>query len=138
MNLHLALKPSKYCAAWLIMIHLGAAICVLLTPIPLTIKTIGALFCAYLAWHTCRQYAFLSAPKAIVACTLLHDKIWQLKNRSGEEFLAELRGDTWRSTSIVLLNFKIQDSRRRMSVILFKDALEPTALRHLGVYLTIQ
>lgn len=136
MSLHLNLQNSSQLATSLAVIYGGAVLCLMLSNAAIWLKIVGVILCAFSAYCTVKKYALLSHPKATVACTMLTDGRWQLKNRQGEEQTVCLLGDSWQSRWMLILNFQQIQSKKRISVILCNDAVEEFLGRSLRVYLT--
>jgi len=137
MSLTLSLQPSRQLFGYLILIHTGAVLCLTLSAAPWWLKVAGVGICLFSVWYSIRKYALLSHPQAIVQCTALEDNLWLLTDRQGKQQTACLLGDSWRSRYMLILNFKFEQSGKRLSVILPSDMLDPPALRRLRVYLTV-
>lgn len=131
------LRPSLHLTACLLILHIGAFFCLIFSNTTLWLKIITAAICLYSAWYTMYKYALLSYPKTIIKCVILNDGQWQLINNKGEKYKAFLLGDSWRSRWLLILNFKLVHSKKRVSILLCNDMLEQTIMRRLRVYLNL-
>lgn len=63
---------------------------------------------------------------------------WGLQNRRGEISWAILRGDSYISRFLLILNFKIEGKRGNHVLVLLPDALDKSAFRQLRAFLLLQ
>ncbi|OGT21504.1 MAG: hypothetical protein A3C55_01335 [Gammaproteobacteria bacterium RIFCSPHIGHO2_02_FULL_42_13] len=131
-QLRLTPTPSKILFLLFSLLHLLALIVIGLLTIAWTIKIGLSILCVISAYYLCWRVTFMHAKSAIIACYLV-DESWFVENRAGKSFEADLLGETFVSTVVIVLNFKVQNKRR--SLILMPDSLPKDVFRRLKVYL---
>jgi hypothetical protein len=125
-------KPSKWLFRLLLAVHGLAFLAVCFSAINIAGKGIVflALFisCYYLCWLKILQQRVGS----IVRCVCVNEQ-WVLLDCEGNEYQAELLGDSLVTTILIILNFRVVNSRRRKSLVLFWDSLDRDTFRRLRV-----
>ncbi len=135
--LYLELRPSRIFAALLLVIHGGAAGCVLIVPLPWPVRVLLVGIILFSLRYTISRWALLRHNKAVTA--LLWDDLgeWKLFSRDGKEMAVRLEPDSFVSPWWVVLNFSAIDASGRYSTVLFPDSLDGESFRRLRVRLRI-
>lgn len=125
------LKPSYLLAIFLLFTHLGALIALISLSLPwFTVLAISILAVISLI-HNIRHYALRLNAKAIVKVWLKNNDEWLLQDRQGNVLTARLMQNSYRSLYLVILNFKILESKKKISVIILPDSLTHNEFRQL-------
>ncbi|MEK6731413.1 MAG: protein YgfX [Pseudomonadota bacterium] len=133
-QLRLTPKPSKILFLFFSLLHILVLIVIGLLTIAWPIKIGLSILCVISAYYLCWRVTFMRAKNAIIACYLV-DESWFVENRAGKSFEADLLGETFASIIVIVLNFKIQKTGKRRSLILMPDSLHKDVFRRLKVYL---
>jgi len=130
--LHLELTASPMLAILLLALHLIAiSSLVIITPfigfgwfllIPVFI---------YSAFYYFKKYILLSSNSSVVSVSQSTDGDWSLILGDQSECYVDLCDDSYVHPLLVILNFKVEGSYRRISLPLFKDALGAETHRQL-------
>lgn len=137
MPLRFNLNPSHRLAAFFLLIYAGALLSLVLSNAPWWLKISAVFLVVFHGYYTIRKYALLMHPKAIVQCALVEDDLWLLIDRAGEEKRVRLLGDSWQSRYMLILNFRLTEKRKRISIVLISDMLDAAMMRRLRVYLNL-
>ncbi len=130
----LILRVSRQWCAVLIVLYLGALVCVLLSMAPGVVKLAVALLCLFCLIINLR-YSTLQAAAAVVSLWVTEDGLWHLQNRAGKVTEVELRGDSLVSRFLVVLNFKAGNKIRNIPVIVCSDSMDACSFRRFKQYL---
>ena len=146
--LHIDLTPSRQLLILLITIHGGAAVLVLLFEVAWTIKfaLLATVFASIViqlhknGWiHGAMLGRGLSLRwQSISRLTWQSDNDWQLLTAGGQEVLVQLLPTSTCQPGFVALNFRADNDRwldRRVSVVIFADAIDQEVFRQLRVRL---
>lgn len=114
-------------------VFLGAIVCVLCLPWWWSVKIILSIAIACGLMLFLRLYIYRGAQKAIVKIRLDSKGDWLLTDNKQNKIKVTLRGDSICSLYLVLLNFKVIDSRKKISVIILPDALSNENFRQLRI-----
>lgn len=128
------LARSRLLLSWLLVIHLFAAGCAAMLPLgPEWTALLLAAVAGSLGWQLWSRVAS-RAPWSIreVACS---DRGWHLQRADGRRRPARLLGDTWVSTGLVVLRFRV--GRWPRSLVLSADAVGADPLRRLRARLRL-
>ena len=133
--LYLELRPSWIFAAVLLVVHGGAAGCVLIVPLSWPVRVLLVGIILFSLQYTVSRWALLRHNKAVTA--LLWDELgeWKLFFREREEMAVRLEPDSFVSPRWVVLNFSAIDAPGRYSTVLFPDSLDRERFRRLRVRL---
>ena len=131
----LDIRPSRYLALFLLLLHGGALLVVmnLLVPLPVQLSLVGVCVLSFI--YNLRLHALRLSPQAIIRLWQQEDGQWQLMNRQGQTFSGTLLGDSYLAQHILVLNFKIPHKRFITPLVLFSDALASKEFRRLRVHL---
>jgi hypothetical protein len=133
-KINLEIRTSFWLLLLLIGLHLGAAIAVIVSTVsyfkPLFICMIFVSLLVNL-----RKFVWLVSQIAIVSIRELPDGDWQLIDRKGFHRQAKLRGNSLRTTFLIILNFAVPGKRLGLSVPIFVDAIGADQFRRLSVHL---
>lgn len=131
-----ALQPSRILLVWGIFIHVLVGLLVLLAPTEVLLKiVIGLLIIASFLRFLFNNYrdegrcGFRS-----IRCS--GDKSWTLVAQDGAEIKARLTGD-YECSLVVILYLRLEGSRRRCSVLIFRDAVDEQTFRTLRAALRL-
>jgi len=135
--LHLKIQPSRSLAVVLILLHITAALSVLVSIelkyylfwFPFSI-TIVISFYYYL-----KKYILLNSPNSVISVMQTRQADWSLRLYNGDNIEAELCDDSYKHPMLVILNFKTKQGR--YNVPLFPDALALDLHRLLRCRLTL-
>lgn len=134
----LVLEPqrSRWMVAWLVVAHLLASLALFLPlEIPATARAALLLAVAVSLAHS--LYRRVAPPAAAIASlTLLPSGDWWLSDRTGAQWRARLRTDSYVARWLVVLRFS-GEGRRNCSVVLFPDSLADTQARRLRARLRL-
>lgn len=130
-------RTSKGLAILYSGVYLGAVVILLFMPISVWLKFLGCLFCLADFIRILRLYVLRISGKAIVRITSTPAGEWVLQQRQGTEISAKLLGDSFISTYLIILNFRHLSARRRFSVLITRDNVNPDCFRQLSVHLRI-
>lgn len=131
--LHLRLWPSWRLAGVLSIAHGGAAICLLITPLPSWMIWFAILAVACHLLYALCHHAFRCTRSAITELTLTDSAQIQLLTRAGQPIDAVLLGG-YSQPMLKVLRLRLGRWQRR-SVVVLPDMLEPDRLRELRVRL---
>ncbi len=115
-------------------LHVLALIVIYLLTVAWPIKAGLSILCLISAYYLCWHVAFMRSKNAIIACYVV-DEFWVIETRAGKSFEVELLGETFVSAVLIVLNFKIQKTGKRRSLILMPDSLSKDIFRRIRVYL---
>ncbi|NOX75942.1 MAG: hypothetical protein GXP17_04880 [Gammaproteobacteria bacterium] len=124
-------EPSRVLMLILLVSHLGGA--ALLWPLDLS-AAVKALLVALLLMSLIASWP-RRGKGGLQRLTWQADGDWLLQAHGGDDIEATLLPGSYRHPWLVVLNFQLEGSRRRRSVVLFADALEPEMHRKLRVRL---
>lgn len=131
----LALKSSYVLLTALSIAHAGAIAILWWLPFAWWFVAVATMVCLVSFIYTLRLHALRNSNKAIVQVQTQADGKWLLQDKQGHTYTAELRGNSIRTTLLVLLNFVLPNSRTVLSVLILPDALDTTDFRRLRVHL---
>lgn len=125
------LRPSRYYAAWLLGIHLGSVVVVYGLEIGQMFQwLLGALIVAS-GIYCVRRYA-ISVGQEI---TLSQQAGITFVKPNGVRRSGQLVQGGYNSPWVVVLATRMEESYRKMYIVIFRDALDCGAFRRLRVYL---
>ncbi len=136
--LHLKLKQSALFTILLVLLYSGGMVTFWLAQppwylfLPILALTLHGLLVSL------RDHALRLSPQAIVGLRQASvGGYWVLETRHGQQYTASLRGDSYLTVAITVLNFDIGDKpkHRRQTVIIMNDACDPNRLRQLRAHL---
>lgn len=136
-NQPIILKPSYLLTIFLLLIHLGAAIIVISLSFAwfVIVPTI-ILLIVNLIKNICR-YALQLSNHAIVEIWPKENNEWLLKNKQGTLLQTHLMPASYYSVNLVVLNFRLNDKKRKLSVIILPDNITKNSFRCLRAQLFI-
>jgi hypothetical protein len=135
--LHLELRPSRRLAVWLGVLHATTASVVFLAPLPLLAQVALSTVLIASALRSVRVHALHKGRRAVTMLVWDADDRWWLRCSQGDEQAATLLGDSLVQPLLMVLNFRIDGTRRRVSVVLLSDSLPAELLRQLRARLRI-
>lgn len=136
--LSIEFKPSRRLLFILAASHLGALLILVPVTFPIWAKIILAFALALSAWRNARRYLWRNDPKSVLALRLysaekieimLADRTWQSAHIEGERFIHPL---------LVIVHCRLEESRKRIPVVILSDTLELERFRELRVRLKWQ
>ncbi len=129
------LRPSSILAAILVLAHGVAIAMVALAGMPLWLDLIAfAALVANLVFDV-RQTALLRAPNAVIALEITSDDRFSIQTRRGEWVECEVRGSTYVTSFLTILNLKAIDSGSNKRAVILPDSLDAEDFRKLRVWL---
>lgn len=137
-KLSIELRPSRYLAAFLLLIHGGIILMFLFIRIAWWAQWIISLSMVTSFWILFRQYVTRQSQWSVLKLWLESDGGWYLRMRSGKELKANLKGDSFSSEKLLILNFLLEDSKKPVSVLIFSDASDKKTFQALRVWLNLR
>lgn len=128
----IVLKKSRILTLLLLVTHLGAIISCLLLYNP-AIEILLIVLCIFSFYLLFSRYAWLSNERSIIRLYVA-DNVWYLENKTGLILTAQLKPNSYITSSFLLLNFALTKGGK-ISVPIFYDGVEKDDLRRLRVYL---
>ncbi len=129
------LKPSHTFFVLLLLLHAGAIVIAWCLVMPIILSLIITVSCLVSLWRALQQHVVRKSDKAIVKLWRGQDGKWQLQRYDGSVESGELGDGSIRSNTFVLLNFKMQNKRFKLPVLIWRDALDADSFRRLRVLL---
>lgn len=133
----LELQSSRIFAVILIFIYGGALICLNLSSISIWLKIILTLFITVSFLMSLNKFILFKSAEAIMSIKTDKKNQWSLIKRSGEVVSARLYGDSICTRWLVILNFRLYDVNKRLSLLIFSDSADAEAFRRLRAYLRV-
>lgn len=97
---------------------------------------LGLLALFALSWFSLRRHAvFGFGPKALTRLTWHAEGGWTIADKAGE-YPAELQGNSYVHNALLVLNFRLQNGRRRTRVLL-GDEIDAEQMRQLRARLSV-
>lgn len=129
------LKSSQLLCYLLGFIYVGSIICSWYTAIPWWISSLLTILCIYIGYNTIYKYTFVNYPWAVNLLWQDLSGIWYLLNNQGKIHEAQLMGDSYLSSWLIIANFELLDNGKRISILITKDRLNKNEFRRLTVQL---
>ena len=126
-----ALKRSFLLAAALLFIHGGALVWLFAFALPMWVKLLVAIAIITSLLLQLRCHLLQKGGRAVMGLLWDGGDEWQLQRVQGEVSNAHLLGSSFVSPWLIVLNFKIETSRRMLPVIIMTDAIDSTSFRRL-------
>jgi len=137
LNHPLILKPSYWLTAILLFIYLGAiAVVISLSSDWFVILPLSMLVIIDLI-NNLRRYALQISPKSIVQVIPKQEE-WLLLDKQGKVWQGKLTENSFRSLYLIILNFKLINTKGKKTVIIFPDSLDQKNFRQLCAQLQIK
>ena len=131
----IALRPSRILTAILVIAHGVAIAMVALAGIPVWLELIAiAALLGSLVFEV-RRIALLRALDAVIALEVASDDRFSIQTRRGEWIECEVRGSTYVSSLLTILNLKVIDSGKNKRAVILRDSLDAENFRKLRVWL---
>ncbi|MGB1580922.1 MAG: protein YgfX, partial [Nevskiales bacterium] len=128
-------RPSRVLAMLLAGFH-GLVVVVLLWAVPYKLAAAALILLTILCWYRAHKlHIGHQGRRAVRRLQWQADGNWLLSNERGELRPAELLPSSYLQPRLVILNFRLQESRQRRNVILLPDSLDFETLRRLRVRL---
>ena len=134
---HLELQSSKIFAAILIFIYGGALICLNLSSLSIWLKIILTLFIIVTFLISLNKLILFKSAESIMIIKADKKNQWNLINRSGEFFSAKLCGNSICTRWLVILNFRVHEVNKILSLLIFPDSIDAEDFRRLRAYLRV-
>jgi toxin CptA len=127
----LVLRPSARAHHGLFWLHI-VPLALLPAAVPEGAPLIGIAFAIGASWIWLRRHpAFGYGPRALVRLTWHAEGHWSLTRAGQAPVEAELLGDSYRNSAILMLNFRITGTGQRCTRVLLGDEAPEEALRRL-------
>lgn len=132
-SVNIQVKPSRYLLALLLTITLLASVCVCFSGMPPALQLLALALVGAVAATAMRRHYFLQA----------HDSIQALSHRQ-EQWCLQLRDDEVAATvlptstltnSLLVLNFRLENTGKRANIVLLPDSATADSLRQLKAVL---
>lgn len=130
--LQINLKFSKKLFILFFLIAIGAIFSVWLCDFSIYLKIISSIFILFYTFLVSKKY-FLLNEHSISGLYLLEKNQWRLQT-SETQYLANLI-QGYMGFGLIILNFKLLDSNKKMTLILANDALNANDWRRLRMHL---
>ncbi len=125
------LKPSLLLLAMLLFMHGGALIWLITFVLPLWLKLVVAVLISVSLVLQLRRYLLFKGDRAVTGVLWDGGGEWQLQRTVGETINAQLLGSSFVTPFLIVLNFKIESSRRMLPVVILSDSIDSTSFRRL-------
>ncbi len=135
--LHLELKPSRLLLALLCFMYGGAALVLLIIPIPVWFSVFLIFLVALDLYLQINLHVLMRSKKSVVRLIWLESHQWKIFDCNGECVEGALIGQSYLHTGLVVLRFKTITKKRR-AVIVFIDSMASESHRKLRVRLRLQ
>ena len=128
------IRPSRWLACYVLSVY--AAACLVIIILPVSPWVVGAALSVLLLSNVAnyRTRVSLRSRRAVVMLNRHTDGTWQLCQTSGVSCQARLLPDSYLHPELLVLNFRLDNGKRR-SVVLMRDSADATCLRRLRVEL---
>lgn len=139
-NLDVAFVPgnTRLIALVLWVAHGGALACLLSVDINSVVALLtGIAIVTSLTCCLC-YHVYRSTPQSITKLVWRNSGDWRLVTHSGDVLEADLLPTTFVHPFLVVLNFRVSNRLRRLSVVLFPDAIATPQFRRLRAHLRCQ
>ncbi len=133
----LLLKPSYLFAGILLFIHLGAVIALMFLALSWFVLLPIILIVLIHFLSSVRRYALLLSAKSIIKLWPKEKNEWVLQDKTGNYYPVKLRGNSYRSLYLVVLNFIGQNNNKKLAVIILPDNLPEASFRRLRAQLFV-
>jgi hypothetical protein len=128
------LKPSRYLAGLLLILHLGSAMVVTMTSLAWTVKWILFVLIALSLLNYLLRDVWLRFAHSWREITLRQDNV-SIGLQGGLISEGQLRNTSVVFSYFVILLVNLDGHRFNVARVIFRDALQPEAFRELCVYL---
>lgn len=132
------IKPSKFLLLLFSMLHLGAIVILLQSTLTGLSKLIGITLCilgfCYYLGNNYGIYLF----NVITQVWHTKEGKWLVLTNNGKLYEARLLGDSYISSYLLILNFKLLNAGKTLSALLVFDAYNKDELRRLKVALQMR
>ncbi len=125
------LKPSLLLLAMLLFMHGGALIWLITFVLPLWLKLVVAVVISASLALQLRRYLLFKGSRAVTGLIWDGGDEWQLQRAEGEALNAQLLGSSFVNPFLIVLNFKIESSRRMLPLVIMTDSIDSTSFRRL-------
>lgn len=132
------LQASRQWLIFVVLVHLGALSCTVVSGAPIWLKIVVGLVCVYSAVANSWETALRKVPRAITRCWVSSEGQWALQNRAGQVVTARLCADSLVTRFLIVLNFKPLQTKRVISIILVPDVVDTPTFQRLKLYLHTQ
>ena len=112
-KLHLTLKKSRIAVVFLLVSHLGAIVCAIISINNHFYQMVIVAFSLASLWQNLTKYAWLQNKHSVVKITLEEDRKWTLKLRDETTITVILKRDSIITAHFALLNFVSVDENNK-------------------------
>jgi hypothetical protein len=126
LKLDILCRRSNYLYGIAGLIFSGAVIIIFLLSIGWHAKALLVLSCLIYGWYSVRHLANL---KRII----IYEHDWRIFLNNHKSFAGELQGDSTLTSWVLILRFKILNSKAKQTILVFKDAIDENLYRQLIV-----
>jgi hypothetical protein len=140
---YVTLKPSRYHAAFLLLTHGGALLILPFLHIAWWIYSLISLIVIINFLYLFRRYITRRSKWSTLAMRVESNGCWHLSfrnkqvNKQKVEIGARLKGDSFSSEKLLILNFELEKNKKNISVVIFNDSVDRQTFRHLRTWLNL-
>lgn len=129
----ISLRRSWWLAGALLTAHGAAIAAVAVLPIGLPAQAGLVLSLAASGILCILKHALLRLPDSIVALELHEDGTCAITGRAGDEWKGKILGDSYVSSFLTLIRYRVTGRRRTRSIAILPDAVDAEAYRRIRV-----
>ena len=133
--LRLTVRSSPRLACVFIAAGVVAGLCVLLAPLPWWVKAPVLIVVTLATWHALALHAWQRLPAACCGIEIDGKGRLVLQRRDGSTAEAVVERDSIVTVPLTILNLRLAQGRKRVSVLLTPDRVEAETYRRLRVWL---
>lgn len=133
--LRLTVRSSPRLAYVFMAAGVVAGLCVLLAPLPWWVKTPVLIAVTLATWHALTLHAWQRLPAACCGIEIDGKGRLVLQRRDGSTAEAVVERDSIVTVPLTILNLRLAQRRKRVSVLLTPDRVEAETYRRLRVWL---
>ena len=122
---------------FLLLTHLVALLLTATLPLQWWAEGLIAIIVVSSLIYSIEKRVYYKTRKAIRELRTDDGRTWYLTETNGQELSAMLTGDSVVTMGLLILNFRLENKRRR-SVLIFNDAVDKSTFRQLRVILLAQ
>ena len=130
------IKPSRWLACYVLGVYVAAGLVVVVLPVSPWVISLALTVLSLSGAATFRLRVNLRGRRAVVALNRHADGTWQLRLADGALHQAHLLPDSYLHPELQVLNFRLDNGKRR-SVVLMRDSADAISLRRLRAGLTL-
>ena len=129
------IKFSKYFLALHFILHLFVTLITFFLDLPWLVKLLIIFICWCNFFIILWRFILLRAKNSILKIWQESDGQWYLLTRNNNKIAASLRGNSFISKNLIILNFAVTNKWRKISVVLFAEIMTADEFRRLNLNL---